>query len=150
MVIAWFCDFLHNSEILRFLILEIILCDFVLNRVNTQNIDCLLMAHTFLIPLSSLFLENHNFLSRTFFFNCGVNFSFGNSRPSDCSVVSSTYEKNIIDANLITNFDIFSKHFNHDSVIFDYLVLYSFNSNNCEEPFRMHWKFYAGFGVMHN
>ena len=75
------------------------------NSVDSKNVDVLAMAGTSLIALSSFLLKNDCFLSSGVLFDSCVDSCILNGGPTDGSVVSSANHKDVIQANLLADFE---------------------------------------------
>ena len=76
----------------------------MLDTINTEHHSGLPVTLTLLISLSPTFLEDYNFLTRSFFFDSGIDSCILDLRSSNGRIVDCSNHKNITDADLLSDF----------------------------------------------
>ena len=109
----------------------------MLDSINTEHHSGLSVTLTLLISLSPTFLEDYYFLALSFLFNSGINSCILDLGSSNSRVVDCSNQKNIADADLLT--DLERKLLNQYEVGIEHLDLLAPQANHSEDVFRMGW-----------
>ena len=109
----------------------------MLNTVDAEDVDELTVTSILLVSLSSLLLKDDNLLCLGLLFYCRVDTSILNCWPSDCCIVWSTYQEDVVKADLLSNLK--RNLLDLNSIILHYFVLSGFQPNNSEDLFGMCW-----------
>ena len=110
----------------------------MLDTINTEHHCGLPVTLTLLISLSPTFLEDYYFLTRSFFFDSGIDSCILDLRSSNGRIVDCSNHKNITDADLLS--DLERKLLNEYQVGIEHLYLLTHQANDSEDVIRMGWK----------
>lgn len=116
------------------------------NSVDSEHVDKLTVTGMSLVALSSSFLENQNLFALRMLLQSCIDSRVLNQRSSNGRVVCRAHQKNVIQADLSSNF--VGQLFDHDAIIFGHLVLDAEQPDHSEDVLGMMRQSNSVFGIM--